>query len=516
MCHGVCRDVTADDANCGACDAACPVGVGCVAGACTCMSPMLACAGRCIDPRSDAAHCGSCVGACASGQTCVGGTCSGGTCSAPLVTCYDPIPGGPDAGPLPDAGVPGADAGPPPGTMEVCVDTQSDPMHCGSCTAQCIGGTCDRGHCVCAAGQFPCGGECVDLTSDAEHCGTCANSCGAGGACAAGRCTACGTGRMMCGGATLCSDVEADSRNCGACAHVCPSAERCVMGMCACTAPLFDCGTGCMDLSTNAMNCGACGHDCGIGGACVDNTCTCGAGYMMCGTDCADVMHDRNHCGSCANACPGTQVCLMGACSSAPPTRYVDSVPSATAVPFIDACAAAGHTVVLSTTDDGSTQVPLPFAFRYWASDLPVGAMVNISSNGFISMNASPDATYFGMSIPSATTPNGVIALHWGDDYTSGMGICVATVGTAPNRQWVVEWSQSYYCCSPGPVLTYEAILNENSGIIDLAYETMTSARSEFTGLEDPTGTMGIGGCGATTYMCLPTAGTRVRFTPTP
>jgi hypothetical protein len=120
------------------------------------------------------------------------------------------------------------------------------------------------------------------------------------------------------------------------------------------------------------------------------------------------------------------------------------------------------------------------------------------------------------MTMPSTATPNGVVAVHWGDGYTSANGICVATVGTAPNRQWVVEWNASYYCCSPGPVLTYEAIFNENSGIIDLVYQTMTTARSQYQGLEDPTGTMAIGGCGATTYMCLPVAGTRVRYTPTP
>ena len=37
-----------------------------------------------------------------------------------------------------------------------------------------------------------------------------------------------------------------------------------------------------------------------------------------------------------------------------------------------------------------------------------------------------------------------MISVHWGDDYTSAMGICIATLGAAPNRQWVVEWAHGY------------------------------------------------------------------------
>jgi len=101
-----------------------------------------------------------------------------------------------------------------------------------------------------------------------------------------------------------------------------------------------------------------------------------------------------------------------------------------------------------------------------------------------------------------------VVAVHWGDDYTSAMGICIATIGAAPNRQWVVEWSQGYYCCGAGPVLTYEAILSENSGrhrlrLSDDDERPLADGRP----LEDATGTMAIGACGTSTYMCLPTAG---------
>jgi hypothetical protein len=237
---------------------------------------------------------------------------------------------------------------------------------------------------------------------------------------------------------------------------------------------------------------------------------------MMCGAACADVRVDRNNCGTCGHACTAMQACVMGACSSAPPTHYTESTPTAAMVPWIDACSAAGHTVILPTTDDGSTSVMLPFPFRYWATDLAAGAPINVCSNGWMGMDGVANNS-LGGTIPSALAPNSVIAPHWGDLYTSASGICVATVGTAPNRQFVVEWNAAtYYPLGTLGPLTFEVILNENSGAIDFVYQTMTGARAETTGLEDPTGAMAIGGCGATTYSCTPTAGTRVEFDPTP
>jgi hypothetical protein len=236
----------------------------------------------------------------------------------------------------------------------------------------------------------------------------------------------------------------------------------------------------------------------------------------MCGSTCSHTQTDRNNCGSCGNACPTGDICAMGACTDAPPTHYVDSVPTAAEAPFVDACATPGSMAMLQNTDDSSAIVPLPFPFRYWATDLPAGAPINVTSNGFISMDGVPSALYFGISIPSTSAPNSVIAAHWGDDHTSATGICLAVVGTAPDRQWVVQWDQSYYCCTPGPILTYEIVLSESSGVIDIVFETMMGARAELTGLEDPTGGMGIGGCGPSTYSCLPSSGTRVRYTPIP
>ena len=44
-------------------------------------------------------------------------------------------------------------------------------------------------------------------------------------------------------------------------------------------------------------------------------------------------------------------------------------------------------TRLVSSVDDSSAQVPLPFNFRYWATDLRMGQMVNVCSNGYVNLD---------------------------------------------------------------------------------------------------------------------------------
>jgi hypothetical protein len=534
-CFGTCTRVVGDSLNCGSCGNVCPAGVTCALGVCDCEAPMLACDGVCLDPSSDVEHCGDCDTVCKGSEMCTDGECIL-LCEAPDEICTSQVDGA---------------------EVRICADLQTDPMNCGRCNARCAGGAnCDAGRCACPTGQLNCDGRCTDISTDPTNCGACRITCGEGGVCEDSACTTCGTGRTACSG--RCVDVMTDRFNCGMCARGCGSGEACAGGLCECAVGLTDCGTGCTDLLTNPDYCGDCATDCGAGGVCTAGACTCASGLTMCGTSCHDTDTDLAHCGGCdmpcpalvggvcaggvcgcpagmtdcagtcvstqtsiahcgmcGMACPAGEVCVMGGCTDAPLVRYMQTAPTAAMVPFIDACAVAGHTAILSGVDDGSARVPLPFPFRYWATDLPAGAMINVTSNGWMGMNGVASAS-LGGSVPTTSTPNAVIAPHWGDNYTRGP-ICIATVGTAPNRQWVVQWNDTHYCCTPGTThLTYEVILSEGSGLIDFAYQTMDGARSQTMGIENQTGMMGINACPGGTGGCTPTAGQRVRFVPIP
>lgn len=535
-CTDGCVRVAEDSNNCGSCGNVCPEGSSCAIGRCDCFAPLLGCGGVCLDPRTDTANCGTCGNRCAGTELCVDGECVL-DCDAPNVVCTNEGEDGED--------------------VLVCADLQTDPMNCGTCNTKCSEGTvCLAGFCQCAPGALLCGRSCVDVTLDANNCGSCGISCGMGGVCVDSACTSCGADREACSG--RCVNLDTDPFNCGSCGRRCGTRETCTDGLCDCVTGFLDCG-GCTNPMTDAENCGSCGNSCGPGGVCSGGMCTCAEGLTMCGTSCHDLQTSLDHCGECDNECPaliggvcaggecgcpagttdcgGTcfntstsaahcgacdvacdagDVCLMSECTDAPPIRYEREDPAPELVPYIDACAAPGMMGVLAGADDQTTTVNLPFPFRYWATDLAAGSPVAVSSNGWISL-AGPAAFSSSGPVPSTSTPNGVVAVFSRDLVLRGP-ICIATVGEAPNRQWVVEFREvRNWLGGDEQRFTFEIILSEATRTIDFVYQSMMGASSTaYVGIENQTGMQGINACPGGTGMCIPTAGQRIRFNPIP
>jgi hypothetical protein len=142
-CGGVCIDVSADPANCGACGSVCAASENCYGGVCLAPAPssdqvcaaqgLSACGGVCTNTLNDNANCGVCGNSCPLGGYCEGGACVGG--------CPGTICGG------------------------VCVDTSSDGNNCGACGN------------VCNMALTCCNGGCVDLNTDVNNCGLCSAHC---------------------------------------------------------------------------------------------------------------------------------------------------------------------------------------------------------------------------------------------------------------------------------------------------------------------------------------------------
>lgn len=87
--------------------------------------------------------------------------------------------------------------------------------------------------CLCPSSQTLCGssaGDCVDTSSDPEHCGSCDRVCPPSAACAGGACRCPGEMGIDCGGA--CVDAARDEAHCGSCGSACPVDEACADGRC--------------------------------------------------------------------------------------------------------------------------------------------------------------------------------------------------------------------------------------------------------------------------------------------
>ena len=118
----------------------------------------------------------------------------------------------------------------------------------------------------------------------------------------------------------------------------------------------------------------------------------------------------------------------------------------------------------------------------------------------------------------------GLEHVHAGDLETTAP-VCVALLGAAPSRRWVVEWSGAVERLSTGPVagtgLVFEAVFNEEGNTIDYYFQSVTgTASSRYHGLEGPTGlsTGSVSGCpsATTSHLCTVMTAHRVRFSPAP
>lgn len=207
-----------------------------------------------------------------------------------------------------------------------CVDTQSDPDHCGACGASCSPDeVCDSGACrlpmECPAGEMDCGAGCTDVSSDPDHCGGCGMACGAGEGCDDGSCTSvCAEGERGCevAGSVVCVDPDTDPDHCGGCDAPCALGQACSGGTCGCPSGTEACGDACVDTDTNPDHCGGCGDPCGDGELCAEGACVCAGDLTSCGGECVNTDVDDRHCGACGDPCATpAETCVGGTCVSA-------------------------------------------------------------------------------------------------------------------------------------------------------------------------------------------------------
>ncbi len=286
----ICRDLSNDPDNCGACGLACPsVRPRCSRGACVAIPGTDAGMGTdATVGRSDAGiPQGNCRPSCSSNERCCDTTCVGRT-----------VPSGTDGRDDPSFTNCGG--------CEMACDAQRA-TGCSLASTGMPGCMCGlEGQCafdeMCVAG--PTGFFCVNLDTDPLHCGEVGHACGQGETCNAGVCR-CGTGdtcedgQACCGGA--CIETDADDMNCGGCGVTCGPEEACRGGMCIC-------GTG-----EGAR-------------ACLPFTSATSLGELCCEGQC--VPQDNANCAGCGATCAGGLNCDVGF------TFGGDMICCATRIPF--------------------------------------------------------------------------------------------------------------------------------------------------------------------------------------
>lgn len=196
-------DLASDSANCGSCGMVCPARSEC-------------CSGSCTRTAGDRMNCGACGNVCGRGSACMNGQCVSTMPVAGMPAAGGPSTGGSSGeaggGTGGSSGVGGATGGMGGGAT----GGSGDVGGMGG-----FGGTPGECSPSCSATQRCCAGVCVDTDTDASHCGSCTTECT-------------GTAPACCAGA--CVDFASDT-NCGACGNDCSMLSTDPMAPCTCRKP---------------------------------------------------------------------------------------------------------------------------------------------------------------------------------------------------------------------------------------------------------------------------------------
>ena len=167
-----------------------------------------------------------------------------------------------------------------------------------------------------------------------------------------------------------------------------------------------------------------------------------------------------------------------------------------------------GTTDIGNHCDDCPTAITLPFPFTFYGTTYTAA---NASSNGSLDLIGS--ASPFGTScpLPDARIDRSILPFQ-GDLYTvnAGYGIFTSVTGTAPNRDFNIEWRAQYFPGSGNN--NFEIVVHENTNCFDVIY-----GASDDSGASEESGVQGSAAGPALQFSCLTgtlTAGLKVTYCP--
>jgi hypothetical protein len=156
--------------------------------------------------------------------------------------------------------------------------------------------------------------------------------------------------------------------------------------------------------------------------------------------------------------------------------------------------AAANLASSITNSDDANQSIPIGFNFNFYGTAYTT---LYVCTNGFISFGVG-NSSYSNTNIPSASTPNNIIAAFW-DDLHPGLGgdIYYETVGVAPYRTLIVEWRNvPHYGYGGTTSYSFEIQLDETTNDIHIVFGQMNGAyangSSATIGIENATGSAGL------------------------
>lgn len=151
-----------------------------------------------------------------------------------------------------------------------------------------------------------------------------------------------------------------------------------------------------------------------------------------------------------------------------------------------------GHKV-----DAAMVTVSLPFQFPFFGA---LRDKIRVSADGWIAFGTASIVEAENPALPVGTKREALVAPLWDDLRTTGKGSVVTfTLGTSPNRRFVVAWQgMDTASRAGGDPIAFEVLLHETSGEVEIVYraEGDWKGLSYTAGIEDDSGKRAFGGPG--------------------
>lgn len=203
------------------------------------------------------------------------------------------------------------------------------------------------------------------------------------------------------------------------------------------------------------------------------------------------------------------------------PPNYLVQRPARTT--FNSIRGTSGANPIASTPISGTTTIDdvliphptgSPFAFTYFGVQINAGDPVDLHSNGWVDFLAQNSAVLGfdsrnNLAFPKTSSPVGITAPYWDDlilRATKDSAILDSVVGTAPNRLWIIEFSQIDTFSTTG-MANFQIVVEESTNIIRFLYDsTSTIGGSANIGMENSAGDDGfnIAPPTGTTFNAIP------------
>ncbi|MFF2092748.1 S-layer homology domain-containing protein [Paenibacillus sp. NPDC058174] len=142
-----------------------------------------------------------------------------------------------------------------------------------------------------------------------------------------------------------------------------------------------------------------------------------------------------------------------------------------------------GQQVDFNDTDDAvSEALPIGFDFSFFGNEYDEAY---VTTNGYL-MFHDPDSYYRYNGPLPLTEPNNYIAPYFTDLLVDNATVLYATIGEAPNRKFVVQWTNVNHIDNDNSYATIQVILYESTGEVQFQYPQFNLEEDEDDNGENP------------------------------